>query len=66
MASKVCDEPAVTSLKSVLLTHRFGKRGDEFDVALMEARAVLADGFGMPDWLPEQPDADQSQGPSPE
>ena len=66
MATKLCDEPAVTNLKWVLLTHRFGERRDKFDVALMEGRTVLADAFTMPECLPEQPDDDQPQGPQPD
>lgn len=41
VVSKEYFEQTKPNLKSVLLSHRFGERGDAFDRALSEARAVL-------------------------
>jgi prevent-host-death family protein len=41
VVSKEYYEKTKPSLKSVLLAHRFGERGDVFDAALEEARATL-------------------------
>jgi prevent-host-death family protein len=41
VVSKDYYEQTKPSLKSVLLSHRFGESGDMFDTALKEARATL-------------------------
>jgi prevent-host-death family protein len=41
VVSKEYYEQTKPSLKSVLLSYRFGERGDAFDTGLKEARAVL-------------------------
>lgn len=41
VVSKEYYEETRPSLKSVLLSHHFGERGDVFDAALEEARATL-------------------------
>jgi prevent-host-death family protein len=41
VVSKDYYERTKPNLKSVLLSHRFGERGDMFDTALEEARATL-------------------------
>ena len=41
VVSKEYYEQTKPSLKSVLLSHRFGERGDEFDQAIDTARSVI-------------------------
>ena len=59
VVSKEYYEQTRPSLKSVLLSHRFGERGDEFDRALEEARTVLAGAFAPPGFLREEPGDDR-------
>lgn len=46
------------NLKSVLLSFRFGERGDALDRALGEARATLGSSLRPRDFEPESADAD--------
>lgn len=55
VVSKEYYERTRPSLKSVPLSQRFGERGDEFDLALEEARTVLAAAFAPPAFQPEEP-----------
>jgi hypothetical protein len=48
VVSKEYYEQTKPGLKSVLLSHRFGERGDMFDAALEEARAAVGAGL-VPD-----------------
>ena len=45
VVSKEYYEQTKPNLKSVLLSHRFGERGDVFDTVLEEARATLGTSF---------------------
>lgn len=58
VVSKEYFEQTRPSLKSVLLSQRFGERGDEFDRALEAARAVLADALAPTAFTPEEPGDD--------
>jgi prevent-host-death family protein len=58
VVSKEYYEQTRPSLKSVLLSQRFGERGDEFDRALEEAKTVLAGAFAPLGFTPEEPGDD--------
>ncbi len=58
VVSKEYFERTRPSLKSVLLSQRFGARGDEFDLALEAAGTVLGAAFAPPGFQPEEPGDD--------
>ena len=55
VVSKEYYESTRPSLKSVLLSQRFGERGDEFDLALREGSTALAEAFAPPGFQSEEP-----------
>jgi prevent-host-death family protein len=60
VVSKDYYEQTKPSLKSVLLSHRFGERGDMFDTALEEARATLGAALTPENFSPENKGDDRS------
>jgi prevent-host-death family protein len=60
VVSKDYYERTKPNLKSVLLSHRFGERGDVFDTALEEARAALGTTLAPEDFSLESKGDDRS------
>jgi hypothetical protein len=60
VVSKDYYERTKPNLKSVLLSHRFGERGDLFDTALEEARATLGTTLAPEDFSLESTGDDRS------
>jgi hypothetical protein len=60
VVSKDYYERTKPNLKSVLLSHRFGERGDVFDTALEEARATLGTTLAPEDFSLESTGDDRS------
>src|SRR5271165_6773715 len=60
VVSKEYYERTKPNLKSVLLSHRFGERGDEFDTALQEARSTLGASLMPDNFSPENKGDDGS------
>lgn len=61
VVSKEYYERTKPSLKSVLLSHRFGERGDLFDAVLEEARATLGSSL-TPEILSQENQGDNRPG----
>jgi prevent-host-death family protein len=61
VVSKEYYEETRPSLKSILLSHRFGERGDVFDAALEEGRAILGVAMVPEDFGPEAKHGDGSR-----
>ena len=60
VVSKEYYERTKPGLKSVLLSHRFGERGDMFDTALGDARAMVGTGL-----VPDDPGSEVKGGNNP-
>jgi prevent-host-death family protein len=60
VVSKDYYERTKPNLRSVLLSHRFGERGDMFDTALEEARATLGTTLAPEDFRLESRGDDRS------
>jgi hypothetical protein len=60
VVSKDYFEQTKPNLKSILLSHRFGERGDLFDTVLEEARAALGTALSPEDFSLESTGDDRS------